>query len=212
MNSKSVHSNRRPSVASRALTRAARRGCAGPDRGGRDPPRRNSGRCSCAGSCRCRPAKRAAAGGSCLAHQAGPATGMTARPTGCARTSSSLAVSPKQAATLAHASGRCQWRWRHGQLAADAGVVARHTARHAWGYRMNTTTPPAARRGALIFIFVTVVLDMLAFGIIIPVLPKLVEQFLNGDTARAAQVYGVFSMAWAAMQFVRPEEHTSELQ
>src|SRR3546814_4049777 len=100
----------------------------------------------------------------------------------------------------------------HGQLAADAGVVARHTARHAWGYRMNTTTPPAARRGALIFIFVTVVLDMLAFGIIIPVLPKLVEQFLNGDTARAAQVYGVFSMAWAAMQFVRPEEHTSELQ
>src|SRR3546814_19892858 len=95
---------------------------------------------------------------------------MTARPTGCARTSSSLAVSPKQAATLAHASGRCQWRWRHGQLAADAGVVARHTARHAWGYRMNTTTPPAARRGALIFIFVTVVLDMLAFGIIIPVL------------------------------------------
>src|SRR3546814_1880220 len=107
---------------------------------------------------------------------------------------------------------------------------------------MNTTPPPAARRGALIFIFVTVVLDMLAFGIIIPVLPKLVEQFLNGDTARAAQVYGVFSMAWAAMQFMfspllgamsdrygrrplillscfglgvdflRSEEHTSELQ
>src|SRR3546814_7311106 len=119
---------------------------------------------------------------------------MTARPTGCARTSSSLAVSPKQAATLAHASGRCQWRWRHGQLAADAGVVARHTARHAWGYRMNTTTPPAARRGALIFIFVTVVLDMLAFVIIIPVLPQLVEQFLNDNTARAAQVYGVFSL------------------
>src|SRR3546814_3778956 len=43
---------------------------------------------------------------------------------------------------------------------------------------------------------------MLAFGSIIPVLPKLVEKFLNGDTARAAQVYGVFSMAWAAMQFI----------
>src|SRR3546814_18747999 len=43
---------------------------------------------------------------------------------------------------------------------------------------------------------------MLAFGSIIPVLPKLVEKFLNGDTARAAQVYGVFSMAWAAMQFM----------
>ncbi|WP_028080327.1 TCR/Tet family MFS transporter [Solimonas soli] len=67
---------------------------------------------------------------------------------------------------------------------------------------MATTTPPAARRGALIFIFVTVVLDMLAFGIIIPVLPKLVEQFLAGDTARAARVYGTFGMAWALMQFV----------
>lgn len=65
---------------------------------------------------------------------------------------------------------------------------------------MSTTTP-AARRGALAFIFVTVVLDMLAFGIMIPVLPKLVEGFLHGDTARAAQVYGYFGMAWAAMQF-----------
>lgn len=67
---------------------------------------------------------------------------------------------------------------------------------------MNTAVPVAARRGALIFIFVTVVLDMLAFGIIIPVLPKLVEQFLDGDTAKAAQVYGLFGMAWALMQFV----------
>lgn len=66
---------------------------------------------------------------------------------------------------------------------------------------MNAVAPSAARRGALIFIFVTVVLDMLAFGIIIPVLPKLVEQFLDGNTARAAQVYGLFTMAWAAMQF-----------
>ncbi|HET8881768.1 MAG TPA: TCR/Tet family MFS transporter [Solimonas sp.] len=67
---------------------------------------------------------------------------------------------------------------------------------------MTAETPVVVRRGALIFIFVTVVLDMLAFGIIIPVLPKLVEQFLNGDTARAAQVYGLFGMAWALMQFV----------
>lgn len=62
--------------------------------------------------------------------------------------------------------------------------------------------PVAPRhRAALAFIYVTVLLDMLAFGIIIPVLPKLVEQFLNGNTARAAQIYGLFTMAWAAMQF-----------
>ncbi|NKF21512.1 TCR/Tet family MFS transporter [Solimonas marina] len=62
--------------------------------------------------------------------------------------------------------------------------------------------PAGARRGALLFIFVVVVLDMLAFGIIIPVLPKLVEQFLGGNTVSAARVYGLFGMAWAAMQFV----------
>ena len=45
-------------------------------------------------------------------------------------------------------------------------------------------------------------LDMLAVGIIIPVLPKLVEAFMGGDTAQAALVYGVFATAWALMQFL----------
>jgi DHA1 family tetracycline resistance protein-like MFS transporter len=39
-------------------------------------------------------------------------------------------------------------------------------------------------------------------GVVIPVLPKLVEAFEGGDTARAAAVYGVFGTAWAVMQFV----------
>jgi DHA1 family tetracycline resistance protein-like MFS transporter len=56
--------------------------------------------------------------------------------------------------------------------------------------------------GATAFIFVTVVLDVLAMGVVIPVLPKLVEGFLGGDTASAAGMYGVFGTAWAAMQFV----------
>jgi DHA1 family tetracycline resistance protein-like MFS transporter len=58
------------------------------------------------------------------------------------------------------------------------------------------------RRAALAFIFVTVALDMLALGIVIPVLPKLVEGFMGGDTARAAEVFGVFGIAWALMQFL----------
>ncbi|HML14097.1 MAG TPA: TCR/Tet family MFS transporter [Xanthobacteraceae bacterium] len=45
-------------------------------------------------------------------------------------------------------------------------------------------------------------LDMVALGIIVPVLPKLVVTFLNGDTAAAAEVYGVFGTAWALMQFL----------
>jgi DHA1 family tetracycline resistance protein-like MFS transporter len=59
-----------------------------------------------------------------------------------------------------------------------------------------------ARRAAVTFIFVTVILDVLALGIILPVLPKLVEDFLHGDTARAAEVFGVFGTVWALMQFV----------
>ena len=55
---------------------------------------------------------------------------------------------------------------------------------------------------AVAFIFVTVLIDVLAIGLIIPVLPRLVEQFMGGDTARAAGVYGAFGTAWALMQFL----------
>jgi DHA1 family tetracycline resistance protein-like MFS transporter len=58
------------------------------------------------------------------------------------------------------------------------------------------------RRAALNFIFITVLLDMLALGIIVPVLPKLVVDFLSGDTARAAGFIGLFATMWALMQFV----------
>jgi DHA1 family tetracycline resistance protein-like MFS transporter len=60
----------------------------------------------------------------------------------------------------------------------------------------------SARPAAIAFIFVLVVVDVIAMGVVIPVLPKLVESFEGGDTARAAAVYGVFGTAWALMQFV----------
>ena len=52
------------------------------------------------------------------------------------------------------------------------------------------------------FIFVTVLLDMLAIGMIIPVLPKLVVDFVGGDTKQAARIFGLFGTAWALMQFL----------
>jgi DHA1 family tetracycline resistance protein-like MFS transporter len=58
------------------------------------------------------------------------------------------------------------------------------------------------RPAAVTFIFVTVVLDVLALGIIVPVLPPLVVEFLGGNTERAAEIYGLFATAWALMQFV----------
>ena len=59
-----------------------------------------------------------------------------------------------------------------------------------------------ARGAAVAFIFVTILLDMLALGLIMPILPKLVESFVDNDTAQAARIFGVFGTAWALMQFL----------
>ena len=60
----------------------------------------------------------------------------------------------------------------------------------------------APRGAAVAFIFVTILLDMMALGVVIPVLPKLIESFVNNDTASAARIFGLFGTAWALMQFL----------
>ena len=57
------------------------------------------------------------------------------------------------------------------------------------------------RKAAIAFIFTIVLLDVIALGIVIPVLPKLVEGMV-GETARGAEIFGLFGTAWALMQFV----------
>jgi len=57
-------------------------------------------------------------------------------------------------------------------------------------------------RRALAFIFCTVTLDVLALGIMIPVLPTIVLGFMDGDTAGAAKVFGLFATVWGLMQFL----------
>ena len=58
------------------------------------------------------------------------------------------------------------------------------------------------RKAALVFILVTVALDMIALGIIIPVLPTLILDFLGGSATRAATWLGIFGTVFALMQFV----------
>jgi DHA1 family tetracycline resistance protein-like MFS transporter len=77
---------------------------------------------------------------------------------------------------------------RHDRAVPEASTIA------------QTAGPPS--RAAFAFIFITVLLDMLALGIIIPVMPLLVSGFLGGDTARSAEVIGLFGTAWALMQFL----------
>ncbi len=71
---------------------------------------------------------------------------------------------------------------------------------------MSSTTTPALpepkSRAAIIFILITVALDLIALGIVAPVLPSLIEHFEGGDISRAAKVIGYFTFAWATMQFL----------
>ena len=60
---------------------------------------------------------------------------------------------------------------------------------------------PRRQRAAVIFIFLTVSLDMLALGMIAPVLPHLVESFVGGSTEKTAEVIGLFGTVFAIMQF-----------
>ena len=60
----------------------------------------------------------------------------------------------------------------------------------------------APKGAAVAFIFVTVLLDMLALGVVVPILPKLIESFVGNDTASAARYFGLFGTVWALMQFV----------
>ncbi len=67
---------------------------------------------------------------------------------------------------------------------------------------MRLSLPRTHGRAATAFILITVGLDMLALGIIVPVLPKLVIDLMAGDTPSAAHMLGLFGASWAAMQLV----------
>jgi DHA1 family tetracycline resistance protein-like MFS transporter len=58
------------------------------------------------------------------------------------------------------------------------------------------------RRAALAFIFVTVLIDVLAFGVIIPVLPHLVKEMIGGTDSDAAWYTTAFSTTFAVIQFI----------
>ncbi len=62
--------------------------------------------------------------------------------------------------------------------------------------------PTAPRRAALAFILFTVLLDVLALGVIIPVLPGLIGDFLGHDSEKTSLWYGIFVAVWSLMQFL----------
>lgn len=59
-----------------------------------------------------------------------------------------------------------------------------------------------SRRPALGFILVTLFLDILGLGLIIPILPTLVQSFHGGDVSAAAHTVGLLGALYALMQFL----------
>ncbi|HEY5327914.1 MAG TPA: TCR/Tet family MFS transporter [Mucilaginibacter sp.] len=57
-------------------------------------------------------------------------------------------------------------------------------------------------QAALGFIFATILIDVIGFGIIIPVLPKLIQHLIHGSLSEAAIYAGGLAFAYSAMQFL----------
>ena len=74
------------------------------------------------------------------------------------------------------------------------------------------TNPPAAplrpegegktRRAAMTFILVTMFIDILGIGIVIPVIPELVKHFVGGDIKSAGWYVGIISASYSLTQFL----------
>jgi DHA1 family tetracycline resistance protein-like MFS transporter len=64
------------------------------------------------------------------------------------------------------------------------------------------TSKPQAARAALVFVAVSVLLDSLAQSISFPILPRLAQSLVGGDTAAASRWVGWLEVGWAAPQFL----------
>jgi DHA1 family tetracycline resistance protein-like MFS transporter len=60
----------------------------------------------------------------------------------------------------------------------------------------------SGKKAAMGFIFLTLLLDITGIGIIIPVLPKLIEELIHGNISQAAIYGGWLTLAYALMQFI----------
>lgn len=55
---------------------------------------------------------------------------------------------------------------------------------------------------ALTFIFITMLIDVIGLGIIVPVVPKLIEELIAGNISDASRYGGWLTFAYAIMQFI----------
>lgn len=58
------------------------------------------------------------------------------------------------------------------------------------------------KQAAIGFIFITMLIDITGWGIIIPVIPKLIQELIHGDISEAAKIGGWLTFAYAITQFI----------
>lgn len=58
------------------------------------------------------------------------------------------------------------------------------------------------RKAAITFILITLFIDILGIGIVIPVLPDLIKEFVGGSTSIAGRYVGIIGASYALMQFI----------
>ena len=58
------------------------------------------------------------------------------------------------------------------------------------------------KSAAIGFIFITMLIDITGWGIIIPVIPKLIQELIHGDVSEASKIGGWLTFAYAITQFV----------
>lgn len=67
---------------------------------------------------------------------------------------------------------------------------------------LKPQTHPGQRKAAVAFILLTLLIDIIGIGIVVPVLPELVKQFVGGDISTAGFYVGVIAATYSLMQFI----------
>ena len=81
-----------------------------------------------------------------------------------------------------------------GQATADASWKA--------SARPRSPVPGPSSRNPLIFVLLTVLIDTIGFGIIMPVMPQLIMEIGGVDLAGAARLGGCLLVVFAMLQFL----------
>src|SRR5438067_3968321 len=65
----------------------------------------------------------------------------------------------------------------------------------------NTRASGRGRRASVVFVLITMFIDVLGMGLVIPILPRLVQSLLGGAMAESSFIFGLLVSIYAVMQF-----------